>query len=180
MLYKGQVQKIQEKNGKSQKTGKPYTLYSLVLDTAAGTVYLGTGFDKPSVPPGAIVEVEAEENNRGYIDADTSTIKVLKEESSPAAAPNQVSDGVAAVDKRQRSIVTQNVYGTASRLLDTMVANGLIKFPAATAKNDSYEAYMEALDRTAQHLFNKCVNGLDLVEEETNNTEEEGEYDPLS
>ena len=181
MLYKGQVSKVLEKNGTSKK-GKPYTMYSLVLNTTAGEVMLGTAFDKPNVPPGAVVSIEAEEGRSGYLDADLSTLKVLKDESTPPASTKQVSDGVAAVDQRQRSIVTQNAYGTATRVIDSALAHGVLVLPKGkSATNHSLDVYLEVLDKTAQHVFNRCIAGLSPTteEEQTESTEDEGEYDPL-
>ena len=180
MNYKGTVSKILEKSGRSSKG--PWTLYNVALDTTAGEVIIGFGFDKPKIREGSVVSMEATENAKGYLDADKNSVQVLKEEGGGASDTKTVSNGVAAVDQRQRSIITQSSYGYAVSIVDTLLANDLIKLPAAKTKaNDSYDLYMEVLDRVAQRIFNISATGLQVEEqEEETNTDTEGEYDPLA
>lgn len=180
MQYKGRVLKITERSGKG-RNGKPYTLFGLVLDTPEGEKMIGCGFDKPKADVGSMIEVSAENNQRGYLEADVSSIKVLRDE-QPANTPAPANTS-AALDHRQRSIVTQTSYKIAADAVDTMLAQGLVKLPAAkSATNDSFEAYLAVLDKTAQHVFNQCMTGLTVEEnEETSeeDTEDEGDYDPF-
>lgn len=183
MLFKGQVDKILEKNGKG-KSGKPYTMYSLILNTTAGEVMIGTKFDKPACPPGSIISIDAEQDGQ-YWNADLSTLKILKEEGAPPANTKQLTEGVNAVDQRQRSIVTQNAYGTATKVIDSALAHGVLVLPKGkSATNHSLDAYLEVLDEVAQHIFDTCVVGLTPTPKDVNNEAEadadEGEYDPLS
>lgn len=180
MLYKGTVLRLTEKNIQTKRG--PGTLYSLILNTPVGEVMLGTGFDKPNAPVGAVVSIEAEENSKGYLDADVKTLQVLKEESSPAPQTGAVSQGVSVVDQRQRSIVAQSSYKTAVEAMNTMITHGVLKIPTTkSAKNDPYEVYMGALEEVAQRIFDRTLNGLTLSDpEDQEETTEEGEYDPLS
>ena len=180
MQFKGTVSKILEKNGRSAKG--PWTLYNVVLATEAGEVVIGFGFDKPKVREGSVVSMEAAENAKGYWEADKNSVQVLKEEGGGASDTKTVSNGVAAVDQRQRSIITQSSYGYAVSIVDTLLANDLIKLPPAKSKaNDSYDLYMEVLDRVAQRIFNISATGLQVEEQpEEDNTEDSGEYDPLA
>lgn len=181
MIYEGRLTEISEKHGKSAKG--PWTLYKLVVSDSQGTHYLGAGFDKPKAPVGAIIRVEANENDKGFLDANLNTLEVLKgEEAKGVDAPSQES-AVNSVNKKERSIITQVSYKVAVEAVNGMLANGTITAKASSKakEDDAFDLYVAALDKVAQHVFDKCMNPLEL----SNNNEEEegndeGSYDPTA
>lgn len=179
MLVKGRLSEIAEKHGKSARG--PWTLYSLVIETDEGVKRLGAGFDKPKASVGTVVSVQASENDRGYLDADLSTLEVMKGEEAEQVSSRAVARGAKADDSRQRSIVTQTSYKVAADILPAMVESGAIKIPTKNGQ----EVWLRALEQTAQDIFDRCIGGFTKTEDTTTEPDGdseggEGEYDPLS
>lgn len=175
MKYTGIVADIREKTGRSARG--PWTMYSLVLNTNDGDSIIGVGFDKPAVPLGGYISIEATTNAKGYLDGNPRSIEILKDQAPPAAVAAVASRG----DDRQRSIVTQSAYKTAAHVLDSALQHGVIKLPAAkSAASDNLDVMLAALDQVAQHLYNKSIAGLEFEEQETSAVAEEGDYDPTA
>lgn len=100
----------------------PWTLYNIVVD---GKKY-GVGFDPVTAGTGDSVEFDAEENDKGYMEADPKSFKVLGR--APAAQSQMVnsqsSGSVSGNDPRQRSIETQACIKAAAPIVAAMIQSG--------------------------------------------------------
>ena len=122
---KGVFQGCSSKNGTSKKTGKPYKLYSIIVD---GKKY-GWGFEAPTIAADTVVEFNAAENERGYMEADPDSLKELGAAPS-AAKTNSTSNSNATSnsDPRQASIEIQSSIASASRIVAAQITAG-VKIP---------------------------------------------------
>ena len=87
--FVGFVAKINQYNGKSQKTGKPYTLWSMRITDKDGEevdTWFACGFDKPDCQEGDYVKFTATPSAKreGNMDVDVKSIQVSK---NPPANP---------------------------------------------------------------------------------------------
>jgi len=145
MKVTGQITKLHTKSG-TAKSGKPWTLYSLGVDTdGSGELkWYGFGFSKPNVDEGSFVEFEAEEKN-GRFDVVKDTLKLAKKTSASA---KKFASGN---DARQDSIVRQNACSTAAAILNGMLTTGVIEAPKTKTKK--FDWYMEMLFEITNRLF---------------------------
>lgn len=78
----GTIGSVEEKSGFSQKNGKPWTMYSLVLTD--GTKH-SMGFDKPAYAPGQTVTFTMEQNGQ-YMNMKKGSMQLS--DGNPAATPD--------------------------------------------------------------------------------------------
>lgn len=119
-------------NGTSKKTGKPYKMYRIVVD---GTEY-GIGFDPVKASKGDTVQFNAEENDRGYTEADPKSFRVVSEgpgEMVNAQARMRPVETGYAGDPKQDSIEAQVALKAATEIVVAQIAAGSpISSPSAS------------------------------------------------
>lgn len=105
----------------------PWKLYNIVVD---GTKY-GIGFNNPvKAAVGDSVSFEAEENERGYMDADPKTFRVVAEGSGGMV--NAQATRSSGSDPRQDSIETQCALKAAAEIVAAQIHAGVsISSPTA-------------------------------------------------
>lgn len=107
-------------NGTSKKTGKPYKMYKIVVN---GTEY-GIGFDPVKASNGDTVSFNAEENDRGYMEADPKSFRVVAEGSGDAGSP-QATRSSGSDDPTRDSIEAQVALKAAVEVVVAQIAAGV-------------------------------------------------------
>lgn len=109
------------KSGTSNKTGKPYTMYNIVVN---GTKYF-IGFNPVKFATGEIITFQAEQNGN-YWNADPATIRSTGQHAPVQSAPATTasSGSVSGNDPRQRSIELQSSIASASRIVAAQITAG--------------------------------------------------------
>jgi hypothetical protein len=113
-------------------TGKrgPWKLYNVLVD---GKKY-GIGFNPVKAATGDLVEFDAEENEKGYMEADPKSFKVVGRApaSSSPSASTATSGSASGNDPRQRSIETQACIKAAAPIVAAMIQSGADINPGTT------------------------------------------------
>lgn len=154
--FVGEVRVVNGKSKKSKKTGKPYTLWSLKLTLESGdeSPWIDCGFEKPELEKGEYVQVETEQNDRGY--------EVLKsfeahERPAPKAAPKAAATQDEGGADRHTQIVLQHSQEMAIAEAALLIANGALPLSAANSKSGVVKRYAEitqAIEKlTVQRYF---------------------------
>ena len=143
----GILESISAKQGKNAKTGKPWTAYSIQVDTGSGKTWFRYGFDAPTAKEGSLVSFEAVEDKPGYFKV-ASDVTVEK---AQATQPAVSAAGIRALnDAKQNSIVRQNATLHAAKIVGDMVSNGVIKLPA---KGNNYDLYLNYVKEVSEQVF---------------------------
>lgn len=140
---KGIVQKIYADKKTSKKTGKPFTVYTLLVD---GTRYQ-CGFDKPNCSEGDSVSFEATEGEYGF-EVDVKSLKVLDsaaDNPKPQAAKGGRSYSETP-DTRTERIEHQSARRDAIELVRLQLEAGVLKVKTIEDVN-------KAVDNEAQRLY---------------------------
>lgn len=104
----------------------PWKLYNIVVD---GTKY-GVGFNPVKAAVGDTVSFDAEENDRGYMEADPKSFRVVAEGSSGMVNAQATRSSVS--DPRQDSIETQCALKAAAEIVAAQIHAGVsISSPTA-------------------------------------------------
>lgn len=145
---KGTFESYISKPGVSKTSGKPYHLYSIVVD---GTKY-GFGFNPPKAAAGDVVTFNAETNERGYLEADPKSFKTTGERdavtnASNNSAPNALlTSGLATMgDPRQGSIEIQSSIASASRIIAAQINAGVAVASPAAAVGALVQQFLDLL-----------------------------------
>jgi hypothetical protein len=117
----GPLEGLIPKSGTSKKTGKPYTMYDIIVN---GTKY-GIGFNPVKFATGEIITFQAEQNGN-YWNADPATIRSTGQHAPVQSAPATTasSGSVSGNDPRQRSIELQSSIASASRIVAAQITAG--------------------------------------------------------
>jgi hypothetical protein len=161
----GEVVKIGEKKGKSNRGA--WTLYSLKILQDDGTEadWISVGFDKPDVNEGDYVTVTAEENERGFLGAKPrDIIPTTRPPRSQAANKSvfQQSETVVSGTDRQTGIILQHSQEMAIAAMGLLLTNDALpmseaKTKAGTAKR--FDEIVASIDKFTVKYYNDVVSG---------------------
>lgn len=151
MLIQGVVERVQEYPSKYQdKWGKPKpSMWAMIVDNTRYSL----GTVKPPAQ-GTSVRFEATQDEKGYWNADGSTL-ATQAASTPTAAPAATAQAGKVVDLRQDSIIYQSSRKDSLEFVSMLLANGLIDFGKAKGaqKIEMVEIF---LDTYTTRFFDDC------------------------
>lgn len=165
--FKGFIAKIGIKEGRSGRG--PWKLYSIKLEDENGVEndkWLSAGFDKPKANEGDYVVIEAEENDKGYLN-----VKSLKVQKNPPAqvsksAPQGTRTAPANVkgSTTQTSIHYQSARKDAIEVLKLLQSQDALPISSAKTKAGEakrFEELMALVDKlTVQFFFDAETHRL--------------------
>lgn len=166
---KGFVKIINSRGGKSRTTGKPWVLYSFILELDSGeeSGWISAGFESPPFNKGDYVQVSVDENDRGLslVAGSAKTVKNPPARKAPggggSGSPVSNSQGTD-WDARQRSIEYQSARNAAIDFAKLLVeVDGL---PISKAANKSgqgkrLEEMKEIVDKLTVQFYNDLTTG---------------------
>lgn len=151
---KGIVQKIYADKKTSKKTGKPFTVYTLLVD---GTRYQ-CGFDKPKCSEGDTIEFEASEGEYGF-EVDVGSIEVVAKAASKPKGTSGTRSSSETPDTRTERIEHQSARRDAIELVRLQLEAGVLKVKTVEDVN-------KAVDNEAQRLYSTLTGGVSPAEKE--------------
>ncbi len=157
MQFKGFIAKIGKKEGRSGRG--PWVLYSIKLEDENGVEndkWISAGFDKPKANEGDYVIIEAEENEKGYLNV--KSLKVGK--NAPARSSPEATKGagghVKAASGTQTSIHYQSARKDAIEVLKLLQSQDALPLSSAKTKAGEakrFEELMALVDKLTVQLF---------------------------
>lgn len=161
----GVLESISAKKGVNAKNGKPWTAYSIQVDTGGSKVWYRYGFEAPLAKEGSLVSFDVIEDKPGFF----KVVSDITVEKAQTAAPAIAAIHVLA-DNKQNSIVRQNATSTAAKIVSDMIGHGVIKLPA---KGSNFDLYMKYVKEVSESVF--LMNILPETREELMAARGEGE-----
>lgn len=168
--FRGFVVKINTKTGQGKRG--PWTLYSVKLEGEDGVElkdWLSYGFDKPKFKEGDFIKLEAEKNDKGYLQVDIDSVKVAK--NPPARAGKGGGNGGGGGDSSHGNYKGGGVdYNSAVarsiELVDLLIKHDALTLSAAKGAGgiEKRRAEIEAVvDKYTVKLYND-IKSLRLLE----------------
>jgi hypothetical protein len=172
--FRGFVVKINTKNG-TGKTGKPWTLYSIKLESEDGTElkdWLSIGFDRPKFKEGDYVKLTAAPNKNGYMQVDANSVLVSKNPPARGGSKGEVSGASASTGSSSRGNYSKggvdwnSAVARSIELVDLLIKHDALNLSAAKGASgiEKRRTEIEAIvDKYTVKLYNDVMS-LRLLE----------------